>query len=96
MNEPRRLNHLAGQVYSWFNPPHRPVPCAACVNRSSSGIANSFISSFHSFAARLESAVMLRSASQVALLAASSLGKCPRVLMILRSRLCTLSMALVV
>jgi hypothetical protein len=42
------------------------------------------------------SAVMLRSASQISLVAASSLGKCPRVLMILRSRLCRLSMALVV
>ena len=35
------------------------------------------------------------STSQMSLLAASSLGKWPRVLMILRNRLCTLSMALV-
>ena len=38
---------------------------------------------------------MLRSASQISLVAASSLGKWPRVLMILRSRAFTLSMALV-
>ena len=36
---------------------------------------------------------MLRKASQISLLAASSPGKCPRVLKILRSRALTLSMA---
>ena len=41
-------------------------------------------------------AVMLRRASQINLVAASSLGKCPLVLMILRNWLCKLSMALVV
>jgi hypothetical protein len=39
---------------------------------------------------------MLRSASQISLVAASSLGKWPQVLMILRSYALTLSMALVV
>ena len=43
-----------------------------------------------------QSAVMLRRASQISLLAASSLGKWPRLLMILRRRACTLSIALVV
>jgi hypothetical protein len=38
-----------------------------------------------------QSAVMLRSASQISLVAASSLGKCPRVLRILRNRAFTLS-----
>jgi hypothetical protein len=38
-------------------------------------MANWFIASFHSLAARLQSAVMLRSASQMSLDAASSLGK---------------------
>ena len=65
-------------------------------NRSSYSIANWFIADFHSLAARLQSAVMLRSASQMSLLAASSLGKCPRVLMILRSCMFRLSIALVV
>ena len=41
-------------------------------------------------------AVMLRRASQINLVAASLLGKCPLVLMILRNWLCKLSMALVV
>jgi len=49
-------------------------------------MASWFIASFQSRLARLQLAVMLRSASQISLLAASSLGKCPRVLMILRSR----------
>ena len=49
-------------------------------------MANWFIAARHSLAARPQSAVMLRSASQIRLLAASSLGKWPRVLMILRSR----------
>ena len=39
---------------------------------------------------------MLRSASQISLVAASSLGKFPRVLMILRNRAWVLSMAFVV
>ena len=51
---------------------------------------------FQSCAARPQSAVMLRSASQTSLLAASSDGKWPRVLMILRSRAFTLSMQFVV
>jgi hypothetical protein len=59
-------------------------------------IANWFIADFHSLLARFQSAVMLRKASQISLVAASSLGKCPRLLMILRNRECTLSMALVV
>ena len=59
-------------------------------------MANWFIASFQSRLARLQSAVMLRSASQISLLAASSLGKCPRVLMILRSRAFRLSIAFVV
>lgn len=59
-------------------------------------IANWFIAGFHSLLARLQSAVMLRKASQISFVAASSLGKCPWPLMILRSRECTLSMAVVV
>ena len=47
---------------------------------------------FQSCAARPQSAVMLRSASQTSLLAASSDGKWPRVLMIFRSRAFTPSM----
>ena len=50
---------------------------------------------FQSWEARLQSAVMLRSASQISLLAASSEGKWPRVLMILRSCAFTLSIELV-
>ena len=41
------------------------------------------------------SAVMSRRASQISLVAASSLGECPRVLMILHNRSFTLSVALV-
>ena len=40
--------------------------------------------------------VMFLKARQISLLAASSLGKCLRVLLILRSRMCRDSMALVV
>jgi len=61
------------------------------VNRSSQTTANWFIAERHSLAARPQSAVMVRNASQINLVAASSLGKCPRVLMILRSWLLTLA-----
>ncbi len=43
--------------------------------------------------APLQSAVMLRSASQISLAAALSLGKCPRVFMVLRNRALMLSIA---
>ena len=66
------------------------------VNRSSYSIANWFIPTFQVLAGRPQSAVMLRKASQISLVADPSLGKCPRVLMILRSLAFTLSMALVV
>ena len=59
-------------------------------------MADWFIASVHSLADRLQSAVIFRSAIQINLVAASSLGKWPRVLMILRSRAFTLSIALVV
>ena len=59
-------------------------------------MANWFIAYFHSLLARLQSAVMLRSACQISLLAESSLGKFPRVSMILRSRAFRLSIAFVV
>ncbi len=58
-------------------------------------MANWFIADFQLFAARPQSAVMLRRASQISLVAASSFGKCPRVLRILRNLAFTLSMALV-
>ncbi len=54
------------------------------------------MASFQSLAARPQSAAMLRKVSQISLVAVSPLGKCPRVVMILRSRALTLSMALVV
>lgn len=50
----------------------------------------------HLCAARPQSVVMLCSASQISLLAASSPGKCPRVLMTLRNCALMLSIALVV
>jgi hypothetical protein len=50
------------------------------------------MATFQSRVARVQPAVMLRSASQTSLPAASSNGKCPRVLMILRSRAFTLPM----
>jgi hypothetical protein len=58
------------------------------VKRSAWSIANGFIasSSFQPGPGRFQSTVMLRRASQISLLAASSFGKCPRVLMILRGR----------
>ncbi len=65
-------------------------PCCR-VKRSWYRIANWFIAAFQLCAARLQSAVMLRSASHISLLAASSDGKWPRVLMILRSCAFTLS-----
>ena len=64
-------------MYSWFNPPYPPLPCTGCVSRYSQSIANWFIATFHVLAGRPHSAVMLRSASQINLVAASSLGKCP-------------------
>ena len=48
-------------------------------------IANWFIADLQFKAGRLDSAAMLRSASQINLVAASSLGKCAGVLMILRT-----------
>jgi hypothetical protein len=59
-------------------------------------MANWFIASFQFLEARTHLAVMLRNASQISLLAASSLGKCPRVLMILRTCERALSIAFVV
>ena len=56
-------------------------------------MANWFIVSVHSRTERLQSAVIFLSAIQINLVAASSLGKRPRVLMILRSRALTLSIA---
>lgn len=52
------------------------------------------MTSFQSLAARPHSAVMFRRASQINFVAASSLGKWPRDLMILRSLALMLSMAL--
>ena len=74
----------------------RTAQRGARVKRSPYSIANWFMADFHVGLARFQSAVMLRNASQISLVAAASLGKCPRVLMILRKRECTLSMALVV
>jgi len=68
---------------------------ASLVKRSACSIANWFIASFQWCAALFQSAVILRNANHVGFLPASSLGKCPRVLMILRSRALTLSIALV-
>src|SRR5258706_10389303 len=59
-------------------------------------MAKCAIAAFHSRNGRVQRTVILRRASQSSLLAASSLGKWPRVLMILRSRACTLSKAFVV
>ena len=59
-------------------------------------MANWFIASVHSLAERLQSAVMFFSAIPINVVAASSLRKCPRVLMILRNRALTLSIAFVV
>jgi hypothetical protein len=47
----------------------------------SNQVANWFNASRYSLAARPQSAVMLRRASHSSLVAAASLGKCPRVLM---------------
>jgi transposase InsO family protein len=58
-------------------------------------MANWFIASRQFLAVRPQSAVMLRRASQSSLLATSSVGKCPRDLMILRSCALMLSMALI-
>ena len=59
-------------------------------------MANWFIASRHSRTGRPQSDVILRNASQISLQAASSLGKRPRVLMILRNHPFTLSIAFVV
>lgn len=59
-------------------------------------MANWFIADVQPWVGRRHSEVMLRSASQISLVAASSLGKWPQLLMILRSYALTLSMALVV
>jgi group II intron reverse transcriptase/maturase len=58
--------------------------------------ADAELASFQLCAALPQSAVMLRRASHMSLFAASSVGKWPRVLMILRTRAFTLSIALVV
>lgn len=73
---------------------YRPARWESCsshcatplVNLSSQRISKGFIAVFPLWAARRQSAVMLRNASQIILVAASLLGKCPRVLMTLRSR----------
>ncbi len=54
------------------------------------------MAAFQSLAALPQSAVILRSASQMSFVAASSVGKCPRILMILRSCELIFSMAFVV
>jgi hypothetical protein len=66
------------------------------LNRSSYNIANWFVALHYSLAAQPQPAVMWCRASQIGLVAASSLGKCPRVLTTLRNWLWMLSMALVV
>jgi hypothetical protein len=68
----------------------------AASKRSAERMANWFMASFQSLAARPRSAMMLRKASQISSLAAASPGKWPRLLMILRRRSRMLSMALVV
>src|SRR5580658_4204392 len=59
-------------------------------------MANWFMASFQGGAGLPQRALILPIASQISLFAASSVGKCPRVLMILRSLAFTLSIALVV
>src|ERR1700722_19699723 len=68
----------------------------AALKRSSERIGNWFLASFQLCGAVPQLAVMLRKASHMSLFAASSVGKWPRVLMILRTRALTLSIALVV
>ena len=77
-------------------PRHLAPPWLGRMNRSPHRIANWFIADFQWLAERLQSWVMLRKASQISLVAAWLLGKCPRVLMIILNRAFTLSMALVV
>lgn len=52
------------------------------MKRSPESTANRFTAIYHSGVDRTLPAAMLRSASHSSLIAASSLGKCPRVLMI--------------
>ena len=72
------------------------IKASVLVNLPPYTTATWFMASRHSLAARTLLPSTLRSASQSNLIAASSLGKCPRVLMIFRSCICRLSMALVV
>lgn len=71
-------------------------PTAGIVNRPSYSIANCRIAARQCGALRPHSAVMLRNANQINLVAASSFGKWPWVLMIFRHCPLTLSSALVV
>ena len=102
----------AGRYQRPFSPLTRTVPMSlsvflwarrfrscyprAAVNRSPNRIANWFMATFQSKVALTDLASTLRSASHRSLTAASSVGKWPRVLMILRSCMFKLSMALVV
>ncbi len=61
------VNRSSYRMANWFIAylvPARELSCA-CVNRSSYRMANWFIASFQLWAARPQSAVMLRSASQI-------------------------------
>lgn len=49
-------------------------------------MARSFIAGRHPGELRDQAALMFRSASQISCVAGSSLGKCPRVMMIFRTR----------
>ena len=69
---------------------------ADAASRSPNSIANWFSAAVHSRVDRFHPFLMLRSARYSNLVAASSLGNEPRVLMILRSVMCRLSMAFVV
>jgi|GEM_PF-4995069 len=66
------------------------------LNRSPNCIANCALASAQAMGGFFHLAVRLRNASQISLVAASSLGKCPLFRIALRTPLCRLSMALVV
>src|SRR5262249_31063121 len=100
--KPRSVRFSKERWARSVRPRLRQRPCASAfyvvggVNRSPYKIANWFIAVRQDGAARAHFAVIFRKASQISFVAASSFGKWPRVLRILRSRACTLSSAFVV
>src|SRR5690606_14627202 len=97
---PRRLNRampIAGPIRLFVGEAvltPEPLQALARVNRSSNSTANWFIATFQSSVGRISLASTLRIANQISLVAASSVGKWPRFLMIFRSCMFRLSIAL--